>query len=123
MALDRFVYWTDRTPTKEELGQVLKNYVGDAGTVTFEYQRWTCILPGRPTRPLKGIPGFSLQTEDLNDSKTRWFEVCWHERDDERGIKASIDVITREQDEFTNGVAERFQKLCLRAWQAIEETP
>ena len=116
MALDRFVIWQKYKPTKGQLGKVLKNYVGSAGNVKCQKNRWFCVLVGSQTNPLMEIPGFPKEAYSPPRKEKRWFEVYWQEH--QQGIvEPSIDVITRQQDVFTNAVALGFQELCLVAWQ------
>jgi len=113
MALDRFVYLKDEKPTREQLEQVLRNYIGEAGTINFENNMWFCTLPGKPTHLLQGVDGFPQERcVPLRDDE-RWFEIFYNKDDP----KPHIDVITRQQDEFTTVVANGFQQLCARIWK------
>ena len=105
MALDRFVYWTTQRPTAEEIGILLEDYLTDAGKVEIQDGRYFATLVGRASNPFKRIAGAHSP-----EAYERFFEVYV-------GIDC-IDVITRQQDEFTNNVAKGFQELCLRFYDA-----
>ena len=112
MARDLFVYWQDDKPSQEVLGLVLRNYLGEIGEIEFKNSTWFCTLPGKRTHPFKNVPGFA-QKACVDGAEERWFEVFWH--DDE--INA-IDIITRQQDDFTNAVAVGFAEICVLSWKA-----
>lgn len=106
MATDRFVRWEGgRRPTAEQLFQVLKDYIGSAGTVEWKEDRWYVSFPGPTSHPLKTLapkPQFdSLQAE-------RWIEVCL--------APDNMDVITRGQDAFVRAVADGFADFCASLW-------
>lgn len=109
MSLDRFVYWKDKRPKATDVGKVLRNFIGESGKVTWTGGRWFCTFPGKPTHPLKDVPGFPQEKLIPPRDDERWFEVYC--ADD------NIDIITRMQDEFTNAVALGFQDLCARIWE------
>lgn len=108
MAHDRFIYWTDQRPTREEVEQVLRDYLGGVGELRWnndDQNRFYVELPGTPTHPLATI-----------DSKTeiyghldRWIEVCV--ADDE-----PMDIITRQMDPFTNAIAADLAQIFASRW-------
>lgn len=108
MALDRFIYWSGdvKRPTKEEIGAALTKYIGGGGKVYWERDRYFVDLPGVPSNP-------SPYLDVPCPYETRWFEV-WLGDD-------SVDVLTREADEFTNALAKGFVELCTRYWKGQEE--
>lgn len=116
MALDRFIYWGKKRPTKKQLAIVLTDYLGGVGECTWGGGRWTCTLLGRPTLALRSLyKTFADVDGDMADMpRVRWFEVFWG--------KGNIDVITRQADDYTNAVAEGFTALCARHWQGRRET-
>lgn len=124
MASDRFVYWTDRRPTVEEVERVLRNTVGYAGCVdrkggerapAGEMPWFVVTLAGKPTLALDGIADVAAQVR--GDMPTeRWFEVVVH------GDKC-VDVLTRMQDEFTNAIARSVAETLKRYWGGADEPP
>lgn len=117
MARDLFVYWQDKKPTKEVFELVLKNYLGEIGTVEFNNKRGTCSLPGKLTHPFKDVPGFPQEVcVAAQETPERWFEVFWH-----TGETNTIDIITRQQDYFTNVVATGLADPCVQYWKAKKE--
>jgi hypothetical protein len=111
MARDRFVWFdapapTATAPAADDLGDYLRLYVSDGGTVEWSRDRWMVTLPGTP-RDLAG----RLGPEDMPEC--RWFEV-W--RSDE-----SVDVITRMADAFTNAVADGFAARVAERWRGRRE--
>jgi len=105
MALDRFITWDDPKdkPSTTDIRFLLEDYLGEAGKITSDSSMFTALLPGKPSHPLKRLePEFVRPLRD-----ERWFEVhCGH--------LLSIDVLTREADEFTNNVAQGFAELVAR---------
>jgi len=108
MPLDRILYWKENKPTLEDFGTFLRNFLGNASTPRWTGQKWICSLPGTPTNPLKGLGHLGLERALEPYARVREFEVFW---DDD-----SIDIITRKQDRFTNGVANTLQELCQEIW-------
>lgn len=117
MAYDRFVYWGERRPTYDEVVRVVRNVLGYAGTIEEKAGKkglpWlVATLPGKPTLALDGIAKMATQCEM---PKERWFEVFVH--------ADSVDVLTRQQDEFTNAVADAVAETLKRYWAGSDESP
>lgn len=120
MALDRFVYWRDERPTFDEVVRVIRNTLGYAGVIEEKSGKkgavWLVVtLVGKPTNALEGIaPNLPPSSEML--PAERWFEVFFH---DDR----AVDVLTRQQDEFTNAVAKSVADTLRRYWAGSDEPP
>lgn len=109
MPLDRFVYFDDRpAPLNEALKTLLDRYLSGVGRVEWCVGRWFATLPGAPC-DARG----RLEPEDM--PRARWFEVYRH--DD------SVDVITRDGDQYTEAVAVGFARLVALEWAGrLEES-
>ena len=117
MACDRFVWFeNDRQPSKDEVERCLRNYLGYAGIVDEDRDqgsiRYFVSLPGKPTSPFDGIKGSA--NVPLRDE--RWFEVIIEKGVRNNNSRLYVDVITREQDEFTMNIAQGFAELLARFW-------
>ena len=113
MALDRFVRWRLGKPTDVELRMIIEDYVRGVGTLEDKPQKngrpWFFItLPGKPSHPLTRISDVSKRPPPPD--KERWFEVFV---DDD-----SVDVMTRQSDEFTGVVADGLGTLLARFYKA-----
>lgn len=120
MACDRIVrFKSSKFPTQEEVEKCLRNYIGFAGAVTQrideENDRFIVSLPGKPTSPFEGIKG----SANIPLREERWFEVWIDGFPDDNTM--TIDVITREQDEFTMNIAQGFAELLARFWSGTLE--
>ena len=114
MASDRFVHFMKRVPTDDEIARILDNYFNAAATIVKDGNRWTISIAGKPTPTFRGIDGAQPRpTEEVYDE--RWLEVFLHRKDAD--APAAIDVITRCQDEFTNGIADRLAKAIARFYR------
>lgn len=107
MALDRFIQFPDTAPTRDEIGQVLHDYLGDlAVSIAWDRDRFLVTLRGSPRNM------FTRQDPHArayaHDGPERWFEV-WL-------AGARMDVITRQQDHVTNVLAEGFARACAQFW-------
>jgi hypothetical protein len=113
MSLDRFVVWTDQQPTREEIGMVLSNFFGGAATIEWQNDRYMCQLYGVNTFPFNGLGN---RAEAANRERyappfdVRFIEVVVQED--------NLDVLTRQQDEYTNCVAQGLQDMFCRYWRA-----
>jgi len=108
MALDRFVNFDKRRPTKEETGLVLRDFFGpDAGTVEWKGDRFFVTLPGKSSFPFASLPD-ALRDPFAGGDRERWIEVYV--------TKSQFDVITRQHDEYTNVIAEGLAQMFARYW-------
>lgn len=112
MSLDRFVYFKEKTPTKGEIKKVITNFLGGIGTVTWRSDRFSISLPGKSTHALTGIKG-TPRNINRQAHPTRWIEV-------HRGKTGTIDVITRQADDFTNCIAAGIHEVIMRWWEGSE---
>jgi len=104
MALNRFVAWEKIRPTGKELLEVLQTFMGGAGEIENDNDRYYITIPGQQS------PIWAQK----NENRQRWFEVVSNH--------AYVNVITRQGDELTNGIAETFADVCAKRWQGIRET-
>lgn len=102
MAYDRFIYWKDIKPSFEQLDTFIRDFFDIAGEVDFKDSAWVISLPGKPKNPV------------FNGE--RCIEVFKHGN--------SIDVITRQQDNFTTCLANGLASCIARFFEAeIGEGP
>lgn len=128
MACDRFVYWNECRPTKQEIQFVLEDFFGAAGVVTWGWttpgcpvdgtgapscsDRFFVTLVGNKSESFRRIPEAAAFVDP--DIRERWIEVYIG--------KDNIDVITRLQDEYTSTLASGVAKLFARCWEGrLEE--
>jgi hypothetical protein len=108
MALDRFVVWDDGRPTDEDVGLFLSNFFGGADErIDRSGRRFFVRLPGVASFPFAGLVppqrSYSVPRPD------RWIEVVLSD--------TSADVLTREQDEYTNALADGIAAAMERFWR------
>jgi hypothetical protein len=110
MALDRWVYFRgEARPTREQLGQLLEDFFGQAGEVKWDRDRFFVVLVGKPSHPLKRMPGVpSWMAATSEEAEKRWIEVWMDEK--------CVDVMTRMSDAFTNALAHGLAELIARFW-------
>jgi hypothetical protein len=105
MSADRYINWAGTKPTKDEIMETLVNFLGGVGTVSFSNGRFIIDLPGSPTAALKGLdPKGPLPASDK-----RWVEIFMHED--------SLDIMTRQGDDFANALAERLADIFAHQWK------
>ena len=111
MSTDRFVPFGAVVPTREQIGEALRRFIGPLGTVEWhdETHRFYATLPGEPTRAWDGPLDFPDARFSAVDS--RQFEVFI--ADD------NIDVITRWADDATDALAYGFARQCVFAFGNI----
>jgi hypothetical protein len=115
MARDRFVYWGKERPTKEQAEDVIKNYFHDAyQRIEWKRGRFFVDLVGTHSHPLKDVlPVHPGQLE--GQFGERWIEVYLDE--------GYLDVITRQQDAFTENCADGLARVLALAWDGrLEDT-
>jgi hypothetical protein len=111
LSSDRFVYWKEETPSREQIQLVLEDYVRDlAESVKWEQDRFFVKLPGMCSNPAARVTdNDTLRRVAEEDRKNeRWIEV-WMD-------KKCLDVITRRGDWITNSIADTFAKICAQFW-------
>ncbi len=116
MALDRFVHWkTDRHPTREDVGKVCEDFMVGVGAVTWNEKigRWIITLPGKCSHPLRRMTDYCGVRIFEGEKHLRWIEVFLHDANCDH----ALDVITRQHDDFTNGLAERLADVFARFWE------
>lgn len=109
MALDRFVIWAQRKPTLADIETFLEDYF--AGAATFEKRGHACVivrLPGAPSHPFRRLAAGTPMLAPVHAA--RWIEVVL--------TNASADVLTRQQDEYTNTLADGLAVALERFWKA-----
>lgn len=110
MSLDRIVIFKEKVPTKENIGMVLEDYLGElAVEVMWNRERYMAVLKGPGSNPFKRLVGGPFTTSETSE---RWIEVVL----DLDSKEPSVDVLTRRQDEITNNIADGFAKLLARYW-------
>jgi len=114
VASDRFVNWTTRKPTREEVQLVIEDYLGEmASEIRWERDRFFVTLVGKHSHPLRRIEGASpiLTREPDPGWEGRYMEI-WPDPDGN-----CLDVMTRQQDELTNRIADGLAQLFARFWE------
>jgi hypothetical protein len=106
MANDRFIYFEeDDKPTDEEVEKVVRNYFGvGTATISWDKERWFVTLPGKTTDPFEGI---SEKPTNPHTGGERWIEIV---------PGNPVDVLTRQQDPYTDGLAHRLAGLFCYYW-------
>lgn len=122
MALDRFITFHASVPTSESIDALLRNFVGEAGTIEKQLHpqldHWIITLPGHLTFALADEPTAMTNFVHLpfvDDDRGRWIEVFIHHG------PLQIDVLTRQMDEFTNAVADGIANVITRYWQGSRD--
>lgn len=102
MSLDRFVKFDDEKPTGAEVERAVRRFLGGVGMVEWDPDgsRIYVYVPGVGTDP------FSEHHGNLE----RWIEVYVGSEHDQ------IDVITRQQDPFTNALARGIAESLAQGW-------
>ncbi len=97
MSIDRFLYFKDTKPTKEEIEKEITDYFSGMTKPRRDSDRWIIFLDSR----LK-------EHDSPGCQRDRWIEVWLTTR--------NIDVLTRRQDELTNVLADGLAKRFIRRW-------
>lgn len=113
MASDTVVHWKNKRPKREEAEAVIQKFFDGAATeIRWEKDRFFVTLIGKWSHPLSGV----LESEDLRPLPPT--DPGWEGRYLEVWLsKGSLDVITRQQDEFTNNCARGLAKVFARFWE------
>lgn len=111
MAQDRFIHFKKAGPSHDDVQKILENYFGGCGSVEESQANWWIIrLPGKPTSPFEGVDGNGAFPRMGHDTPERWIEVVFS--------PGKLDVLTRVQDEFTNGIADQLARAFARYYRA-----
>ena len=139
MSRDTFLYFRGGSdamsggtaPSIEELVQIVKDYTGSEKVEvdTTKKLPWICcVLPGKPAYPFKCLQGTILpenysMAEVYEEQDERWFEIFVHgEMETLAGKRCKmIDVLTRQQDKYTNAVAQGLVELLAGFFRARVE--
>lgn len=121
MGQDRFVEWKDERPAIEALAAVLQDFLGPRWQVLNQDPWITANCDDPCTFPLTSQ--FSpAEAEDhirsLNERGPRGFEV-FHLSGS--SAEAHTSVITRQADEFTCALADRYAAIIARWFKGIVE--
>ncbi len=93
---------------RDQLQFILEDYLGEAGTIRWELDRWYLTLAGKPIHPYQRVTeNPQPQTHD-----ERWIEVY---------VGGHISVITRAQDTYTNNVATGIAMVLLKFFNGKAE--
>lgn len=115
MALDRFVRWRDDRPNLSQVERVLQNFFGGAAEIRWGTDRFFVTLPGVRTFPFNGLgnPREASEAERSAEDPVRMIEV-WMDHN-------CLDILTRQQDEYTNSLAHGLAQMFARYWQGEVE--
>ncbi len=105
MALDRFITFKGKKPPKADLLVLCNNYLGGTGKVEVSEDRVTLTLPGKGRSAFAGI----VEAYQEHPHADRWIEVVYG--------SGTFDVLTRNQDNFTNAVADGLAQDIARFWE------
>jgi len=114
MALDRFVRFKSRRPTRAEIALVLINFFSGIAEVAWDEKqdRFYITLPGKPSCAFNGLILNDVFSEpwskQYDEQDGRWIELYYDAE--------QFDVITRQQDEFTNVIARGIADMFARFW-------
>jgi hypothetical protein len=115
MSRDRFVRWNQgKYPTVDKIKIVCEDYFKGLGTVEWRGDRFFVLVHGTLTYALNRIGAYK-QPDPEPGFDERWIEV-WQKEDN-----LCLDVITRQQDEVTNALADGLAKLFARFWRGCLE--
>jgi hypothetical protein len=125
MPVDRMIFYESPGPTREQVHQVLLDFLGGVGeagvglggesAVKWDHDRFYVRLPGRNTWALRRI--FPDSPRALYTHPERWIEV-WMSDGAAPGV---IDVMTREQDYFTMALAEGIAVVLAKPFDGVRE--
>ena len=135
MGLDRFIRWKrDRPewgdPTLEKIAQVAQDFLGLRWTVKITDPTWIVCETDEPQtfalRSCRDDKDSPDKTETFGEAmhremgaQTRGFEVFFLV---EKGRINRTSVITRQADEFTGALADRFAQILARWWDGEVES-
>lgn len=121
MAYDRFITWEPgaEVPSQEEIEKALRRYVYDGGIVWVEGSRLFVTLPGEPRYVFREWADDEEWALGGTRRGKRGFEVDYsaNEEDEDGPYGRHIDIMTRQQDEFTTAVADGFERLVVFRWK------
>lgn len=112
MAIDRILYWDKDIPSFGEMAMLLQDYLGDDCRIETNMPRIFGIIPLKPSWAFKRLRP-DVPPLGRTDENERWIEIFM---DDEH-----IDIMTRQQDDFTNAIAGSFHDLVRGYYRATKE--
>lgn len=120
MAADVFVRWkTKKRPTREEAEKVIQDFFGDVATeIKWEKDRFFVTLIGKWSHPLVRVAENAEFLKRMYPKEPGWegrYMEVWLGDD-------SLDVMTRQQDEFTHACQDGLAAVFARYWEGeVEE--
>lgn len=121
MGLDRFIRWGDPpvwgSPNIEKLTRVLEDFLGPRWRVNVKAPWIVAECDDPCTLALTSEMEFETamrQVNLMNDRGPRGFEVFYNQ--------TQTSVITRQADEFTCALADRYAAIIARWWNGTVET-
>lgn len=114
MPIDRFISYPQGAPEPARVQVALEDFLGGAGTVKWDEDRFYVTLEGRHSWALqRTFPGSARARDESSKHPTRWIEV-WCSN-------GTIDVMTREQDDFTRSIAEGIADTLAKPFDGVRE--
>lgn len=113
MSLDRFVRF-EKSPPKKEVELILTDYLNEVGLLSKEKNCWYITLPGKPSFPFRRIPGYETLKNMCESRDERWIEIHFSNK--------TINVLTRQMDEFTNNIADGIVQMLARFYKGNLES-
>ena len=117
MACDRFIHKCKKKPERADMKMVLEDFFGAAAeSAEWHEDRFFVRLSTRASFPFQRLePGWPRSMMTASDDE-RWIEV-WLDKNGK-----SVDVLTRQQDEYTDSLAAGLAAMIARYWQGeLEE--
>lgn len=105
---DRFIQFDSRKPKTNEVERILNNFFGAAAEIKRHGDRWLVTLPGSCSATFYGIEGAHPQVPARDE---RWIEVIYS------GGGKALDVLTRQQDDYTCSLADGLAQALARFYQ------
>lgn len=110
MPTDRVIHWQEQCPTEVEIEDALCRYVNASGRIEKPADRFMVTLIGGSKNPFPRAVDAEIFAPPF---EVRMFEVY---------VDAKyVNVMTRQQDEFTSAVAEGFAAAIARKWNGRRE--
>jgi hypothetical protein len=112
----------DKKPSREELENVIEDYVRWIGNTTWHIDRFFVALPGYDSFPfLRSGPATEAQRaaalEAIKIGDRKGFEVWPSPEDGSWKDEPCVCVITRHADDITNAIARGLAEVLARGWR------